>query len=200
MDNLDIDNIWNAGQAKTSIPQRSVEETAKKYRGKSIQLVERIRQTAQGEHRIFLTLAALGSIYLVKEQFYYYLLGLIIFTILIIWKYTAEMAMLKKINFQHDTFKYLSAVKGLLNKFMRIYQTGILFLLPGITLGAALIVQGQQGKSIMLMLTDMVFWLIFLITAVVAILAAQLFLKLWVHTLYGRKLKEMDEMLAEFIG
>ena len=54
MDKFNIDDIWNDGQAKIEVPTTSIEDAAQKHRGKSVQLVEKIKQTAQGEHRIFL--------------------------------------------------------------------------------------------------------------------------------------------------
>lgn len=196
MDNLDIDNIWSSGHKKSTTPPTSVEETAKNHRGKSLQLVEKIRKTARGEHRIFLALATLGGIYLMREQFYYYLLGLVIYTVLIIWKYSVEMKMIQKIKFQDNTFSYLSAIRALLNKFMKIYQTGILFLLPSVVFVSALILESQQGNSIIQMLSDSDFWIMFVVASVLSIFVSKLFVKAWIHTFYGKKLREMEDMIS----
>lgn len=81
---------------------------------------------------------------------------------------------------------------------MHIYRIGILHFIPIVALGGGLLGQYWVSGSI-----DLNFWLqpaiwaYFAVSIVVAILFSRLWLKLWVHTFYGKKLQEMNIIIDE---
>lgn len=196
MDSLNIEDIWKSGHRHES-SMKSVEETAKGFNGKSVQLVDKIRNTGRNEHYIFLILMGVVIVYLLWVQNYFTLAGIAIFTSLIIWKYEVEMGMLKKIKIQNDTLKYLTLLKQLLDRYMRNYKIGILIGVPILILGRMIIGQYILEKDLSLMLTDKIFWIVFLFSCLLSFCFSRLFLYLWVKTLYGRKFKEMNDMIKD---
>ncbi|MDN5200333.1 hypothetical protein QQ008_03150 [Fulvivirgaceae bacterium BMA10] len=196
MDNMDIENIWEAGhQSGRNI--ETVEATAKKYNKKSLQLVERIYRTGRKEHRIFLIVVGVAMPVLLLTKAFIIASSLLIFTGLIIWKYEVEMGILRKIKFQDNTLNYLISVKRLLNRFMLNYKIGIMVGVPLLMLGGMIIAQNILGKAITPMLMDPVFWFIFLFACFLSIGLSRLWLHFWVHTLYGKKFKELQSMIED---
>lgn len=199
MKDLDLQEIWRGNPDEmTNVP--SLEEAAQQKARQSVNLVERIRQTARSEHRIFLILAAVSTVLLLIFGWYYPALAMVVFTILIIWKYRVEMRLFNRIQPENSTLEYLQAVRDLLERFMRNYRIGILILVPlasisGILVGHLLAI-GRIDWSI---LQRPSIWVSLVVSIGLGILFSRLWLNFWVNTLYGRKLKEMQGMIDELM-
>lgn len=197
MEEFDLRAIWQQSQeASESLP--SVEAAAAKQHGRSVNLIERIKRTARREHWSFLVAAGIGVVVLVFLQRYGWALGLSGFAALMIWKYEAEMRLFNRIQPESDTLQYLRAVRDLLEQFMRNYRIGFLIFIPLAAIGGALGGQYWATGTI-----SLAFWLqpAMLLYLVISIVAAVIFsrfwLKLWVNTFYGKKLKEMKIIIDE---
>ncbi|PHN04832.1 hypothetical protein [Flavilitoribacter nigricans] len=197
MEKFDLQAIWQ--QSATEEPELPSFVAAKELVGdRSLNLVERIKRTARREHRTFLIAAAIGCLLLLAFQHFLWAGGLVIFTGLMIWKYEVEMGMINRIKPEHSTLEYLRAVSSLLERFMQNYRYGILIFIPLVAIGGALLGQYRVIGRI-----DWTFWLRpvmigYLAAAIaVAILFSRWWLKTWVNTFYGKKLREMRIVIDE---
>lgn len=190
----DIETIWkSAGVADEKLP--GVAETAEAYRNQSKNLVDRIVRTAMKEHYTFLGVAALVVIFALVSGYFYVAGGVALFAGLMIWKYWAEMRMVNRIQVQSDTKYYLESVRNLLQWFMKVYRIGFSILMPvSAVLGMAISYQ-VQGKSLFEDLSGSTVLLVVVIASALGILFSFIWLKVWVHTLYGRKMQEMDRLI-----
>lgn len=199
MNKTGIEDIWKStGSMGEEIP--GVAETADVYRNRSKNLVDRIVQTALKEHYAFLIVAGLVIFYTLVSGFFYVAGGVAVFTGLIIWKYEAEMRMLKRIHIQSDTRHYLEGVRNLLKWFMKVYRIGFSILMPVSGVLGMAISYHLQGRSLFEDVTDTTVLITIVIASAFGIFFSFAWLKIWVHTLYGRKMKELDRIIDELGG
>ncbi|MFA0962719.1 hypothetical protein AB9P05_13030 [Roseivirga sp. BDSF3-8] len=196
MDNLSIETIWKSN-SRSAVSLPGVAETAEAYRNRSGNVVDRIMRTARREHRLFLAVAAIGIAVALGTTYYLTAAGIALFTGLIIWKYVAEMRMMKRIRIQGSTCDYLMRVRRLLQWFMKVYRIGFGLLTPVSVLGGIALGAYKSGASLSTTFTDPVVLGVAGLAAVGGILVSRLWLRLWVQTFYGKKLQEMDRLIAE---
>ncbi|MGB3183910.1 MAG: hypothetical protein WBB45_21130 [Cyclobacteriaceae bacterium] len=190
----DIETIWkSAGTAEEKIP--GVAETAVAYRNRSKNLVDRIIRTAMKEHYTFLVVAALVIIFALVSGYYYVAGGVALFAGLMVWKYRAEMRIVNRIQVQEDTRSYLENVRDLMRWFMKVYRIGFSILMPVSGVLGMAISYHLQGKSLFEELTGSTVLLVVVIASALGILFSFIWLRVWVHTLYGRKMQEMDRLI-----
>lgn len=199
MEEFDLKAIWQQTGSEEDLP--SVARTAQAYRRQSLNLVERIKTTAQKEHRVYLIAAAVGLILLTVFGYYFWTLGLLVFSALIIWKYEIEMRLFNQIKPEDNTLNYLRSVSRLLQRFMRNYRIGILIFVPVVAVGSALYGQWlATGTWDWEIWTRPLIWFFLIGSVLTGILFSNWWLKFWVKTFYGRKLKAMEEMIRELSG
>jgi hypothetical protein len=194
---FDLREIWQRSEEnEAALP--GIVPAAEEQAGRSINLVERIRRTARREHYSFLVAAGIGLLLLLGFQQYIWAGALAVFAALMIWKYEVEMRMFRRIKPEQNTLEYLRAIRDLLDKFMENYRKGFLIFMPLVAIGGALLGQYWALGTI-----DRTFWqqpvmLVYLALGIgLAILFSRLWLKFWVNTLYGKKLKEMKIIIEE---
>lgn len=191
-----MEALWQAHKSGPS-PAESVYRSAAQYAGKSRNLIERIRKTAVGEHRLFLIVIGITLPVLILFGLFAWAIGLTCFTAVMIWKFRTEIGMLDRIVFQADTLAYLRAVRDLIYQFMRIYRIGIMFLTPLWVIGGTLISFHLRGMEILPLLTTGLFWGIVGLSIVLTVGALRLWLYLWTQSLYGKKLTELDQLIDD---
>ena len=196
MKNINIEDIWSEG-LKTEPIIESIEWPVKNPNRKSRQLVDRIRQTGKREHVIFLVLVAVSIPILLVTGHFKVLAGILLFALAMIWKYNVEMGMLNSIQLQDDTLVYLKGVQQLIKKFMTIYKNVILFLTPVAMMLAIIIFNSTKGVGLIETISESAFWIVVTFSSILSIILSRLWLKLWVYTFYGKKLKELDQMIID---
>lgn len=196
MENINIEDIWSNGY-KTEPEIESMDWPVKNPKRKSKQLVDRIKQTARREQVAFLVVVGIAIPVLLILGYYKVLLGVVLFTVLITWKYLIEIKLVDGVQLQEDTLAYLKGVRDLIKKFMSIYKNGILILTPLAMMSALLISNSLRGVGVIETMSEAIFWGVVTFSSVLSIVLSRLWLKLWVNTFYGKKLKELDQMIVD---
>lgn len=200
MEEFDLRSIWQQEQrGENELP--SVAETARQHHRQSLNLVERIKATAQREHRTFLIASGLGLAALLFTGHYYWALGLIVFAGLNVWKYEAEMRLFNQIRPEENTLTYLQAVSRVLRRFMHNYRIGILIAVPIMVVGGMLWGQWWVSGSLRpeLWLQPLT-WTLLIVGIVAGILFSRWWVQFWVHTFYGQKLQELENLIVDLSG
>lgn len=196
MKDINIENIWSAG-FEFDVNNENIKLPEPNNKRRSKQLIDRITQTAKNEHVSFLIIAAVAVVGLLFFGYYLETAGLVAFTLLMIWKYEAEMKLFNTVQLGDDTLIYLTGVKNILQKFMKNYRIGIVILMPLVTMAAILISQGIKGVPLFETISEPIFWVALTFGSLLSILVSRLWVQLWVNTFYGRKLKELDQMIED---
>ncbi|MEO1052157.1 MAG: hypothetical protein AAFX87_16110 [Bacteroidota bacterium] len=197
MKSMNIEEIWNDGFLNEPKGLSALEWPVKKLNRKSKQLIERIMQTARNEHRIFLIASAIALPLLFILGYIGSGMAYALFVGLMIWKYEVEMKMMKSIKFQESTVVYLKDVRRLLNKFMRNYRIGASILMP-VTIALGIIISDQmKGHDLLYTLSQTIFWVLLAFGGIASAVVSIAWIKLWVNTFYGKKIKELDQMISD---
>ena len=108
------------------------------------------------------------------------------------------MHLFNRIRPEENTLDYLKAVSRLLRQFMRNYRIGILIFIPLVVLGSIFFGQWWVSGDLR---TDLwqqpAIWLLLVLGIVAGILFSRWWLRFWVHTFYGSKLQEIEEIIRD---
>lgn len=202
MEEQDIKKVWEQGFRKQQV-NLSQEEINQIRKRKSVNLVGKIKGTTKMDH--YATLFIIPVIIAVTFYFGYYWLG-IVWGLAIVGLFIQNAILLRKldkIELKDSTRDYLMEFRAFI-EFMKKYSTRLLVFGGWIIIGPALLLGFQlAGPPIEVIFSpdklvlSIVFLCVFLISsALIGVGAYRLVTKL----MYGKKLKKIDEMIAELGG
>ena len=199
MDNKDIEKMWKEGfqHQKVDISQEQINKIMK---AKSINLVGKIKSTAKIDHYSALVFIPL----IVGFTFYfgYYwigvILGLAIAALFI--QNSIMLRKLDKIEFKDSTLHYLAEFRAFI-KFMKRYYTrliifgGWIIMIPSFLFGFQL--AGPPLEDVLSSVSSFLLIVVVLVLLVLSALSGVGIYRLVSKLMYGKKLKKIDEMIAE---
>lgn len=199
MDNSDIEKMWKKGfqHQKVNINQ---EQMNKIMKGKSKNLVGRIKTTAKIDHYSTPILAAL----ILTPTFYfeYYVLGTVI-ALVLLGLFIQNSIMLKKLDkveFKDSTLIYLTEFRAFINYMKRYYTRLLAVGAPFLTVPAFLLgfqLSGASYENLWFSENMAVNAGLVVVYLIFSGLAAICFYHLGTKVLYGKKLRKLNEMIAD---
>lgn len=199
MDNSDIEKMWKAGfqHQKVNFSQEQMNTIMK---GKSKNLIGRIKTTAKIDHYSTPILAAL---ILIPTFYYeYYVLGTVIALVLLglFIQNSIMLKKLEKVEFKDSTLSYLTEFRAFINYMKRYYTRLLAFGAPFITVPAFLLgfqLAGASFEDLWFSENMAVNAGLLIIFVIVSAFAGIVIYRLATKILYGKKLRKLDELIAD---